>query len=72
MYQFTLDEALEFYERAIEEKIPDDKMEEFFIQFVKEKKKKSIGATEMSLEELANNEAKKGKKVLYIKKKEGE
>lgn len=53
-------------------KKPGDSMQEEFLQYMKEKNRKPIGATELNREELLSEYASKGKNILDIRtNKEG-
>lgn len=67
LWQITIDDYLAVVKKAkANGKSPGDSMEEEFISYMKEKKQKPIGATELTKEEVAKEHASHGKNVLRI------
>jgi hypothetical protein len=67
LYSITFDDYFEAIARAkANGKQPGDSIEEELLQILKEKGKKSFGATELTQEELLKEYTSKGKKVLSV------
>ena len=67
LWQMTIDDYLEIIELArVHGKKPGDSMEEELNEYMQARGKKSIGATELTQDELLKEHASHGKKVLSI------
>lgn len=61
MWKITIDDYLEICERAMTKGIkPGEPMEKVALEYMKEKGKKSLGATDLTIEELMKDAKEKG------------
>lgn len=67
LWKITVDDYLEVVRRAKDAGLkPGESMEKIFVEYMKEKNQKPIGATELTQDELMKEHASKGQNVLSI------
>jgi hypothetical protein len=65
IWSISVEDYLEVVRRAKEAGIkPGESMEKIFIEYMKEKNKKPVGSTELTMDELLKESASHGQKVL--------